>query len=167
MARRAISRAFSTRKRRAYDWEGVTTTSLGLPAANATEAVIFTGDRAETIQRVRGEVTAWLDAAGSAATDNCVVGVGLIVVPITGTAGVSSITQPGADWLWYSVVPLDAAGATVVDNASIASVARVEVDSKAMRRWGSENGLALVGELSTGDFAAVTLTGGVRILTGN
>jgi len=128
------------------------------------------GDRPETVLRCRGELL--VVATPDAVTDSDFVGLGIIVlhqnsIGVGGTSVPGPINDSGADWLWFSIVPIDAVGATAIAGDSVGAVVRVPIDSKAMRVMRSEMGLALVAELSSGDFASVTLTGGFRFLLGH
>ena len=166
---RRLGRQFGVRKQRAYDWEGVTVTSLGLVAGAVTDAVLFLGDRAETIQRVRGEVLASLDLSGSAAGDACIVGVGLIVIPRTGTAGVDPISEPGANWLWHRYIPLATQQPVgTAGNHPGAGFARVEIDNKSMRRLREdESVIFVVANQDAVGAPIVDVIAGVRLLTGH
>ena len=111
-------------------------------------------------------------ATPDAATDSDVAAFGIIVLDqrAIGVGGASipgPLADSGADWLWYSLVPLDAGGGTGSNAGSQTATRVVEIDSRAMRKMGTEEGLILVGEIDSGDFASVTVTGGLRALFGH
>jgi len=144
----------------------MTTTQSVIASITLAEASLLDA----TVLRTRGELI--VVAIPDAATDSDVLGLGLIVVSAAAlSVGGTSVPGPIADvsndgWLWHRFVGLDAAGDTAVDASSNASVVRVEIDAKAMRRMPQDWALVLMGELTSGDFAQVTVTGGVRTLLG-
>ncbi len=121
-----------------------------------------------TVLRMRGKLM--VVAVPDAATDSDVVALGIIraqadAIGTGGTALPSPLTDVNAAWLWHQYVPLDAAGLTAA--ASEVSVVQVvEIDSKAMRKIGPNEGVTLITELSTGDFSLVSMSGGLRVLSG-
>ena len=123
-----------------------------------------------TVLRSRGELL--VVATPNAAADTDVLGLGLAVTTVAAQAagGLSlpgPIADAGADlWFWHTFVPLDAVDATasVADNPGV--VVRVPIDSKAMRRFSNDHALVLMGEVSTGNFASVTVLGGIAFLIG-
>jgi len=147
------------------DWAGVVIpeTTIG-----TTQAIIATLVDAEPITLLRSRGELMFAAIPDAAGDDDVIGVGLIVVS-DASAGVGGASVPGpindlsAPWIWHTFVPLLASGAAV-DGASIGENARVVIDSKAMRKIGLAESLILVVEASTGTFASITVTGGLRAL---
>ena len=165
---RRMTRAFAPRKTRSYDWEGQTTFSLAMAAGDITDAVLFTGDRAETIQRVRGDILVWLDGASSVATDSVIVGMGLIVIPRTLTsAGVSPITEPGGNWLYHKYIVL-ATEVAVTTARSLGSYARVEIDNKSMRRFREDEIVVFTVETQNiSGSPQVNVVAGIRILAGH
>ena len=147
------------------DWGGVTIAETTLSTTQAILAT-FTDVEPITLLRSRGEfmISGVPDAIG----DDDVVGLGIIVVS-DASAGVGGASVPGpindlgAPWIWHMFVPL-LAGTAAVDAQAIGDNARVSVDSKAMRKVGLAESLIVVAELTTGAYASVTLTGGVRFL---
>jgi len=122
-----------------------------------------------TILRIRGG--GLVRATPDAATDSDMVGMGLIVVnqaasAVGGTSLPGPINDAGADWLWYSNVFLDAAGATGETATNLSCTRYFEIDSKAMRHIRADQFLAFMAELSTGDFADVGMFCQFRTLIG-
>ncbi len=157
--------------RLAKQWSGATfdkvamsTTQVGFIAFTATE-----GGEDETVLRVRGDIL--VVASPDAAADSAIFALGAIVVQVNAfSVGGLSLPGPvvdiGADWLWHTFVSLEVAGATSVAGDNIGIIHRVVVDSKAMRRVPDDSMIAFVGELTAVDFAAVEITGGLRVLSG-
>ncbi len=149
-------------------------TNAGQVAISTTQSVVSIQTPAtvhtRTLLRSRGEIL--LVGTPDAATDSDVVGLGLIIVNENagGVGGVSvpgPINDPEGAWLWHQFVPLDAVGQTAATADSAGAIVRVPVDSKAMRKIGVDEAICLVAELSSGDFASVTLTHGIRLLFGD
>ena len=145
--------------------DNVAITAAGVALASGSN--FAQGDA--THLRSRGEliVVATPDAAG----DSDVAGLGIIraqadAIAAGGTSLPGPLRDIGADWLWHAFVPLDAVGATAQSGASNTLNMRVTIDSKAMRRMGSNEGLVLVGEISTSEMAEVVVSGGWRFLIG-
>ena len=149
------------------EWTGVAFVKTTL---TQTQSIIlsFTHDVTETILRNRGEVL--IVGVPNAAADDDVVGLGIIVVndaaaAVGGLSVPGPIADPNAQWLWHQFILLQAALATsVIDNARNL-IERVTIDSKAMRKADRNETMILVGELSTGEFGAVSVNGGLRSLS--
>ncbi len=85
------------------------------------------------------------------------------------TAGIGSIEDPltgiGSDWMWWDTVALSALDSGLGDTNSDVSFARIDVDSKAMRKVSSNMGLVIVAQheafVST---QTVQITGALRVL---
>ncbi len=162
------------RARMRKNWQDVV--ASGQTVATTTQAVIAsiglieTAQADQTLLRSRGELIA--DAAPNATSDSDVLGVGLIVVHSNAvTAGGVSLPGPisdaGADWLWHNFVCLGAGGTTSgADPSNVLSKRIVPIDSKAMRRFPADHEVALMIQLSSGDFASVLVTAGMRLLFG-
>jgi len=126
-----------------------------------------------TILRSRGQYL--LEAVPNGAFDRDIVGLGICVVSETSRAvGGASLPGPIADigsdiWLWHSLIPLSGAELTSsVDNHdSIGAIVRGEIDSKAMRKIMTDQAVVLIGELSTANFASVTVSAGMAWLIGS
>jgi len=116
---------------------------------------------------LRGELL--VSASPNAAGDGDVAAFGFIVVSeaaaaVGGTSVPGPILNPEADWIWHSYVPLRSLAATAADDTAIGCFSRVLIDSKAMRRVKKDQEVIFVTELSTGEFASVIVTGGIRAL---
>jgi len=158
-------------------WQQLQTDSIDAFALTATQAVIasstLSGSQETTVLRSRGQLL--ITATPDAAADSDVVGLGLIVVTASAvTVGSTALPHPLDDassdfWLWHQYVPLDSMGATTEATARTGGTAwaRVEIDSKAMRKAPQGSAIALVGVLDTQEFAAVEVWGGARILIGS
>ena len=122
----------------------------------------------QTILRVRGAIL--VASTGNAASDSCMLGLGLVVVSeeaanAGGTALPGPIADMSADWLWHQFVPMDQLVGTAADAQSITTNARIEIDAKAMRKLGPGKVLVLMGETSTNTFTETLVQAGMRILT--
>ena len=153
------------RTRRTYDWTGFT---WGATTVSVTQVILGTVLDVEpiTLMRCRGNIL--VKGTPDAVGDDAVIGFGLIVVSDNAAAvgGVSvpgPINDPDAPWVWHQYVPLDA-GSTGLLGDDIGSVVRFEVDSKAQRKIGINETLALIVEASLADYATVRTTGGIRFL---
>ena len=148
MARRIIS----PRSRRATDWgfgidfadQSITGSSKVLSTTSLGIATPF------TLIRMRGSFHMYLVGTAGALGDgfNGAVGIGLVSNEAFGV-GITAIPGPQSDanwdgWIWQSFFDIRQITATLSDgaNAAAASV-RLEVDSKAMRKW--DPGMTLVG----------------------
>ena len=161
--------ARNTRGRRTdYNWEAQTlgTGLLGVATGSEVSQQVFTFVSAGTLMRVRGNVMSYLDASGSAAGDACVVAMGLLIVSAGATIVASPLDEGSAPWLWHQMLPLGAE--TAVGNVGAPSeIARVEVDSKAMRRVKADVAMSFLLEVQDVAGAPITNTvGGFRVLTG-
>ena len=144
-------------------------TSVGTTQASLASFVPAVGLAAQTLLRSRGELL--LVGTPDATTDSDVIGLGLLVAQIAainagGTSLPGPINDPGVAWLWYALIALDSGANTAKTATSLTSNHRIEVDSKAMRKKPDGMGVVLVGEATSGDYAAVTVTGAIRLLFG-
>ncbi len=123
-----------------------------------------------TVMRLRGRFYAQLDIGG--VDERAVIAVGVIKVSDEAlAAGVASIPSPDTDgdaeWIWhgYLIVSAGAEAAVVTD----AMFDRVEVDSKAMRRFKASDSLAVVAEVcdSSDQAGTADLMYGLRLLLGS
>jgi len=125
-------------------------------------------DEQSTVIRLRGQIR--VSGIPNAAADNDVIGLGIIVVSDAafGVGGLSvpgPIADPDAPWIWHQYVPIDVVSETVAKDTSLGALVTVEVDSKAMRRFGANETLIIVGEIATPQtFSSVVVNGGVRAL---
>ena len=108
------------------------------------------GDRPVTIVRIRGHMSLYMIASSTVGTGFFgALGIGLVSDEAF-AAGVASIPGPlvSADWdgwIWHNFFDVRAITGTIADGANADSVvARIEIDSKAMRRWDAES-MTLVG----------------------
>jgi len=148
------------------EWGGGPFAEQALSITQGLLATFFEAGSPSTILRIRGQFV--VKGTPDAVTDDDVVGLGLIVISeAAAVAGGASVPGPindeGSPWIWHQYVPL-VAGQAALLGQDIGSIVRVEIDSKAMRKLGINERLALVGELTTGSYAAVSVTGGFRIL---
>jgi len=131
---------------------------------------------ATTIVRIRGEFLAFLTAA-AAAGDGFRIGVGIGVASAAAVAaGSGSVPMPldedaTENWLWHKYLHLHsssilaAAASTDTDIANaVSAVARVEIDSKAMRRSEGRSFYLAVQTALTGT-ATVEFVGRTRVLS--
>jgi len=122
---------------------------------------------AVTVTRCRGSIhiTAVPDAAG----DADVIAFGIAVVSSqAATAGGAALPSPagapGYPFLWHQFVPIRSAAATAASDLEAFNF-RIEIDSKAMRKMKSvQETVALIGELTTNEFASVNVISGLRVL---
>ena len=123
-----------------------------------------------TVLRTRGDLLVVATPNAAADTDVAAFGVAIVSNAAQAAGGLSlpgPIVDANSDqWLWHRFVPLDAvdATATVADNPGV--VVRVPIDSKAMRRFSNDQSVLLIGEVSSGAFASVTVVGGIAFLFG-
>ena len=121
-----------------------------------------------TITRIRGFVQLSLESA-TAAGDGYQYGLGIgIVTSDAFTVGITAIPKPFTDadwggWLWHHIGAINApiaggAGAVPLDNT------RIEIDTKAMRKWSLNESLFLVGEFGETGTAVITFMGATRML---
>ena len=148
------------------EWTGSAFTEVNLTTTQSIQLFFLETGSPSTILRIRGNIL--VKGTPDAVTDDDVVGLGMIVVSeASQSAGGASvpgpIDAPNSPWIWHTYVPL-AAGQAALDGSDIGSMDRVEVDSKSMRKIGINERLCLIGELSTGLYGAVSVTGGVRVL---
>ncbi len=155
-------------RRSDYQWLG----GFGSTGAIAEAVVInnlVQSNVAGTLVRSRGEVILSID--GPADGDKIVIGCGLMIASdaqvVGGIAGFPSpIGATDADWLWHSFVPLQSQSATQ-DQALGDQVARLVIDSKAMRKVKQNDNVVIVfdGDQQSGT-PVVDATFGVRFLFG-
>ncbi len=122
-----------------------------------------------TIMRTRGELICYVDGV-SAPGALVEIGVGLIVVPegSSTTVTVSPLTDPEADWFYYSRFHIGYEE-MVTDVIAVQTIQgyREVVDNKAMRRMGSTEEVQVVVENITRQTAeAVNISLGLRLLLG-
>ena len=156
---------FSTGQRRRTSWVGGPAGSLTFSASNATGAFTV-GSQALvdglTLVRLRGELLVFLTAsnASDGGWDEVAVGV-CIVSENAFNVGITAIPTPATDiawdgWLWYWTGSLKTPRVDAgPDNISIeGSMARIVVDSKAMRKIKATDVIVGVAEVGTEDGVA-------------
>ena len=117
-------------------------------------------DNGITLVRTRGELLVSLLTA-SATGDGFLVAAGLCVVSENAfNAGVASVPDPLADmdwegWFWYKTTNLLAAAISPLGNELGATINRIEIDSKAMRKIKSTD--VIVGVIGTTENATATM----------
>ena len=153
-------------KRRLYDWEGGTSSSLALASVAGTQATLFTADAAETIVRVRGQILVQLNT-GSVEGDSAVVAAGLIVASTGSTIAVDPFTEAGANWLWHQFIIVHTEGIVggVAEQGDM-SGALVTIDNKSMRKIREDEVIQLM--IFNGNVAGapqVDVVTAVRVLT--
>ena len=156
--------------RMAKNWDGVTGARATLTTTQAALFGIgFSSTFARTLLRLRGQFL--LSAIPNAAADDDVVGLGFGIVSTDaavagGTALPSPLGDPGWPWVWHGYFPLIDQAATAADDKAIGNFVRLIVDSKAMRKMRSNESLVMIGHLSEGEYASVSIAGGIRVLFG-
>ena len=128
-----MARGRSSGRRSDYEWQG--NTGAASLASNVPAIInMVVNNAAGTLMRSRGQVLGSIDGATDG--DAVAVAVGLIIADDDAVAvGVTAIPSPDADmdaeWLWHGFLLLKAQG-TSTDQPGL--TARLEIDSKAMRR---------------------------------
>ena len=152
-------------------WIGGQVSELAFSAsAQGQTFVTAIANHTETLMRIRGELTGWLDAtsAPGVAID---VACGLLVQPAgTGTGITSSpITDEQAPWLWYERFTLayEEMVTDVVDVPQMTSV-RITVDNKAMRIFRPDREIQFVAEqVTVGSATSCNVSFNGRLLLGS
>ena len=120
-----------------------------------------------TIVRTRGRVTGYTDVSSTPGGFGA-LSMGMILVTNTAlAAGAGAIPSPlndvGSDWLWIDSLSVGASPADAIGEA--ATVDRVIIDSKAMRKVGLNQALVFVAEWVTCEGTMVcNLCGFLRVL---
>ena len=152
-----------------YSWSGGSFNQASIATANVIETIV-TFNEAGTIYRCRGNLLALLDV--QAAGNVNLLGVGLMVasdaqVAAGATAFPSPIDAVDADWIWHSFLPLKSETGTQSDLLG-GQVARMEIDTKAMRKVKMNDNLVMVADgqqlAGTGVVDAIAA---VRVLFGH
>ena len=144
--------------------------STSLAAGTVAVQILSATDSRDTIMRTRGDLVAGFSAT-KAPNVAVRVGVGMWVVPEgTGTTVLGSpLSDPDADWFYYSAFTLlYEEMVTDVIACQAALGYREVIDSKAMRRPGSDTEVQLVIEnVTVGSAGAIFAFAAGRILLGN
>ena len=137
------------RRMRDLTWSGLGGTTKQVTAGSLASSTVVSLADTQTLLRTRGEILGQID--GPVDGDATIVGCGLIVVTEEQVAvGTTSMPDPiqdlDAEWLWHGFLVLAAqAGTGVGGSLNVNSaVARLSVDSKAMRRMKQSQSVALV-----------------------
>ena len=120
-------------RRTDYEWQGATGAAALASNVPAIIAMVANNNPG-TIMRSRGQVLGSID--GAVDDDKVAIAVGLIIADDDAVAvGVTAIPSPlndmEAEWIWHGFLLLQAQG-TSTDAPGL--TARLEIDSKAMRR---------------------------------
>ena len=148
-------------------WAGLSFDSVTIGMTQALIASFVTGTKS-TILRMRGELL--LSGIPNAAGDSDVLGLGVMLVSDQALAagGVSlpgPIANPDAGWIWHQYVLIRSEAASAVSDVALGIFSRITLDSKAMRKVGPNQAVALIGEATTGEFGSVSVLGGMRLLS--
>ena len=115
-------------------WSGSNHLSQGQSAGSIAQTYISDGST-ETLMRIRGELTCWLDATSATPLGvECAVGA-LVVQAGSGTTVIQNpITDPDAPWLFYErfTIGYEEMVTDVIDIPQL-TMFRKTIDSKAMR----------------------------------
>jgi len=152
--------------RKALAWVASVPVLLAISAGVGGAQLVAAAAFPRTLMRSRGQVTVEIDGAASDG-ELVAITMGLIVQgSAVGLTGRGPFSQGDADWLWWGSVTLSGEGVTE-GNASSGRIARLPVDSKAMRKVNPDEALIFVMEnTSIGAAAAVNMVGGIRFLFG-
>ena len=123
-----------------------------------------------TVVRTRGHVQAILTAAGSpgdgyrgvhgiAVVSDQAFGIGLTAVP-------NPIDESDWDgWLWHSFFDIWLVMGTIADGANaFGAVSRIDIDSKAMRKWGSNQTIMGITQVVESGVATMEVFADTRML---
>ena len=174
MAQRSRFRGPSPGRRRSVTWGGgPNAASLAISSTSKqvwTNGVVLALDSEATLVRIRGMVHVHLLTA-SAVGDGFIGAVGLGIVTSEAFAiGVTAIPSPLGEndwdgWMWHSFFDVRAITATIADGANAMAIDQhIELDSKAMRKFSSNQVLAGVVGVSESGAATMELNAQCRIL---
>ena len=161
-----MARSARSGRRTDYQWAGGTFSQAAIAETNLAD-IVAVFNAAGTVVRARGEIIISLD--GPADGDKKIIGLGLKIMSDDQAGGATSsmaspITDADADWWWHAFVPLQSQSATQ-DQALGDQVARVMVDTKAMRKVKQNQNVVLVVDgLNVAGTPIADLTGGIRVL---
>jgi len=162
-------RRFETRSKPVNrHWTTIVNTTAALAAGTQGTAVVAAQHQRETLLRVRGTQTSWIDAA-QAGGQGVLVSLGLILVP-EGTGSTvlwSPLTDGDAPWLYWESFALgyEEYVTDVIDAAGL-PVYRSVIDNKAMRIIRPDVEVQWVVENTTGISAAsINVMMHARVLT--
>ena len=140
--------------RRSTSWEGAsinltTTTGTSVFQTIVSEAIIEQITK-PTVVRIRGELNFRMTAQGASVTaSNQFVGI-KVATQSAIAAGIASLELPatgiGSDWIWWYATSFQTTTASEHALGADSTTNRVVIDSKAMRKVGSNMALILVAE---------------------
>ncbi len=172
MARPRQFAARSFRTKRLTDWGF----GVDMLAQNLTSSAKLLGTTSLTIAeqatlvRIRGLIHFLLVSAGSVG-DGFLGAAGIALVNSDAFAqGINSIPGPQSDanwdsWIWHSFFDARAVTATITDGANAAGISqRIEIDSKAMRKWDPAETLVLMVEGTETGVANLQINCDTRLL---
>ena len=135
-----------------------------------TNGIILVAEINATIVRIRGKMRIQLLTA-TAAGDGFFGALGLCLVSTDAfVAGVASIPGPLNDlpwggWIWHSFFDVRTITGTIADGVNAATASTlIDIDSKAMRKWGVNETLVGVIEHVESGTATAELQGDTRVL---
>ena len=132
-------------------WEGSNGTFAIATGGSAIQTIVteaaLENTPNPTLIRVRGEVIVMVTAIG-AANAKAICSLGLIIQSNAAiAAGAGAMPQPnadvGSDFLWHRMVPLHVDNAIDTEGKLGTQASRFEIDNKAMRKFGLNQGLVL------------------------
>ena len=120
-----------------------------------------------TIVRSRGDLIVTINSAGAVARANFTAGLIVVTADALAAGAVPSpLSDIGSDWLWWNARAMNTtAGGRSLDNDSEGGIARIPVDSKAMRKVGLNQVMILVTNITPETLTVgVDVTGVIRVL---
>jgi len=161
-----MPRGFRSTRRKDYSWVGWAGGGGVGSDASATPISLGEAQVTQTCVRIRGQIIASID--GPVDGDRVVVNAGIIIVSADAfAAGSASMPSPTSDldapWSWFGTMLLMAQEA--VATADGQNWARLEIDSKAMRRMKTnETAALLVQNADHGGAAVIDVLSAGRVL---
>ena len=153
MARsRVVTRSRGVKRHGEWTGSVVVDGSTALPASAVLLDQVFTPTGAgETVIRTRGLFGYQSDQTAATENQNGAVGIGLVSAQAV-SVGVTAVPHPATDadwngWLWHSYFANTLQVATAVGFENITQ--RIVIDSKAMRKLGTDERIVLVVENSS------------------
>ena len=135
-----------------------------------SSGIVLTGESEVTIVRIRGIVSLTVQTASApGAGFRGAVGLGIVSLPAF-TAGVASLPIPNSDpewpgWMWHSFFDLRSITGMISDGVNAgALIAKIPVDTKAMRKFGEQQVLVGVTEVVESDTATMEIEAQTRVL---
>ena len=162
------------RRKRPTFWQAAAfnmsaTTGASVVSTIVTEAALE-NTPSSTLIRIRGQLLCTV-ISSAAVPSSTHVAIGIKLVSAAALAGVavpSPFADEGSDWIWWNIVPLVllTGGSVASPNGDgLNSNARIEIDSKAMRKVTQNEVLVIVAEnVVSESTTTVGIDGGVRVL---